>query len=70
MAEITSTLSSSPTAAPLGTGVVRRKCASAIPVSPGAVTTYYFRRTDGSRGSATSADNIPTGAVVEHTATT
>lgn len=31
----------------------------------GPVTTYYYRRTDGSRGSTTDAGAIPAGAVVE-----
>lgn len=35
----------------------------------GGVTIYYFRRTDGTRGSATSLASIPAGAVVERQVT-
>lgn len=35
----------------------------------GAVTTYYFRRTDGTRGNTTALASIPAGAVVERIVT-
>jgi hypothetical protein len=42
---------------------------SSVSVPLGAITTYYFRRTDGTRGSATSIGSIPAGAVVERIVT-
>lgn len=36
----------------------------------GSTTTYFYRATDGSRGSTTSEDSIPAGAVVEGIVTT
>lgn len=35
----------------------------------GGTTTYYFRRTDGTRGNTTSLGSIPAGAVIERIAT-
>jgi hypothetical protein len=42
---------------------------SSVSVPLGGTTTYYFRRTDGTRGNATSIGSIPAGAVVERIVT-
>jgi hypothetical protein len=36
----------------------------------GSVTTYYYRQTDGTRGSTTSLSSVPVGAVIERISTT
>jgi len=41
----------------------------AFPVLQGAVTTYYYRTSGGTRGSTTDLAAIPAGAVVERTVT-
>jgi hypothetical protein len=42
----------------------------AFPVLQGGVTTYYYRASNGSRGSTTDLGSIPAGAVIERTVTT
>jgi len=42
----------------------------AFPVLQGGVTTYYYRASNGSRGSTTDLGAIPAGAVIERTVTT
>ncbi len=41
----------------------------AFPVLQGAVTTYYYRTSGGTRGSTTDLAAIPAGAVIERTVT-
>lgn len=53
--------------APPADVVLLREPVRIAPLSIGTtpVTTYFYRASDGSRGSTTSEDSIPAGAVVE-----
>jgi hypothetical protein len=42
----------------------------AFPVLQGGVTTYYYRASNGTRGSTTDLAAVPAGAVIERTVTT
>jgi hypothetical protein len=58
-------------AAPSTPFAARRGTArGAFPVLQGGVTTYYYRASNGSRGSTTDLGAIPAGAVIERTVTT
>lgn len=46
-----------------------RRARSTTYRAAGATTTYYYRQTNGTRGSATATASIPAGAVVERTVT-
>jgi hypothetical protein len=41
-----------------------------VTLDPGGVTTYFYRASNGSRGSTTDLGAIPSGAVIERTVTT
>lgn len=65
MAAITSAITSaSPALLPSN---IRRKrtLVSAIGEPPTSVVTYYFRRTDGTRGNVNAPEDVPVGAVIE-----
>lgn len=62
MSTIVTAIASGATSAP-ARRTIRR--ALALSGAPAASTTYYYRATDGSRGSTTDEGSIPAGAVVE-----
>lgn len=66
MADYSAFVPASPVVAECST---RLPALSAMATSGAATTTYYYRASDGSRGSATSLDAIPAGAVIERTVT-
>jgi hypothetical protein len=43
---------------------------SGVTLDPGGVTTYFYRASNGSRGSTTDLAAVPAGAVIERTVTT
>ena len=58
-------------AAPSTPFAARRGTArGAFPVLQGGVTTYYYRASNGSRGSTTDLAAVPAAAVIERTVTT
>lgn len=69
MAAITTEIiSTGASTAPLPTNILRaRVVASDIRTSSVTLVTYYYRNTNGSRGSTTDSDAVPNGAVVELT---
>ena len=72
MAALTSAIASTISGTILPTTSHRKRILTSVfpmPTAEAKVTTYYYRQTNGTRGSTTSTGGIPVGAVVERIVT-